>query len=233
MPAEVKHSLVMDGSRLALAFALLAAGCTSGAGDPVPPLPGSGNFDESCPEGDTGVAAGNVLKGYVFEGYVDPSQGIGEARRKEINMCSFYNPTGDGVWGAGGAFEEGTPKPNVVMITLAAGWCGPCREEAAKILPGKYASYGPQGLEIVTVLADTLVAGESAGWSELETWVSIYDIEYVATVDPDREIANEFPGTGGFPINILVDSRTLRVVESLAGPPDAGFYQKLEQLLAE
>jgi thiol-disulfide isomerase/thioredoxin len=228
----MKHSLVMDGLRTAMALALFVAGCTSGT-DPVPPLPGSGNFDESCPEGDSGVAPGNVLKGYVFEGYVDPSQGIGEARRKEINMCSFYDPTGEGLWGAGSPFEEASPKPRAVIITLAAGWCGPCREEAAKTLPEKYASYGPQGLQIVTVLADTTTAGESAGWKELETWVSIYDVQYVATIDTDRELANEFPGTGGFPTNILVDARTLGIVESLSGAPDAGFYQKLEQLLAE
>lgn len=228
----------MRGPRSALAWSLLVVastgvGCTSGSGDPVPPLPGSGNFDESCPEGDTGVAPGNILKGYLFEGYVDPSQGIGESRRKEINMCSFYDPTGDGEWGPGSPFEEGSPKPKAIMLNLSAVWCQPCREEASNVLPKEYALYGPEGLEIVMVLADTTTPGESAGWKELETWVSAYDVQYVGTIDTDRELANEFTGIGSYPVNMLVDPRTLQVVEAIQGVPQSGsgFFKKLEALL--
>jgi hypothetical protein len=229
----MKELRAMDRSTLAMAFALFVAGCTSGS-DPVPPLPGSGNFDESCPEGDSGVAPGNVLKGYLFEGYVDPSRGIGEARRKEINMCSFYDPTGEAVWGAGSPFEEGSPKPKAIMLNLSAVWCGPCKDEATNVLPPEYAKYGPEGLEVVMVLADTNTPGEAAGWKELNAWVTTFDVQYVAAIDTDRELANEFTGIGSYPVNMLIDPRTLQVVEAIQGVPGhgSGFFQKLEQLLA-
>lgn len=220
--------------RALLAMAVALVGCTSGAGDAIEPLPGSGNFDESCPEGDTGVAAGDILKGYEFEGYVDPSQGIGDARRKTISMCELYNPTGDETFGPGSPFGEGTPKPRALMLNLSAVWCLPCRDEAANVLPKEYAHYGPQGLEIVMVLADTTTPGESAGWPQLDTWVQGYDVQYVATIDTDREFANEFSGAASYPANLLIDPRTMRVVEALKGVPgeDSGFFKKLEQLLA-
>ena len=73
---------LMKRAGLAVLLTVLCA-CTSGSGDPVVPVEGSGGetLDPSVdyPEGPYGTQVGGTLRSFCFDGYVDPSAGLGTA----------------------------------------------------------------------------------------------------------------------------------------------------------
>jgi len=217
---------------LFLSMFLGATACTSGSGTAITPLPGSGGtFDEDCPVGAGQVTEGRVIANYEFEGYVDPAnRGVGDEVRETLSVCDFYNPTGDGVFDEDSPLA-GEPKPKALMINVSAVWCQPCKLEASEILPEEYEIYGPQGLELLMVLADSDSQGVAATVDDLESWVNAFTVHYIGTVDEGRSFTNQF-NSGQFPSNLLVDTTTLTVVRSISGLPGDAFFSQLEQLLA-
>ena len=233
---------MMPSARLTvLACVAFATACTSGSGDAIFPAPGSSTEFENagggggdalqCPTGSSDLSIGNVIRDFSFDGYVDPEhRGFGPDKVTQVSLCDFYNPTGEEVYGTGTPFDEGSPKPRALMINVAALWCQPCKLEAGEILPEEYALYHPRGLELISILADTNSPGESAQLNHLDGWVGSFQVEYVAVIDPDRRLTNQL-NAAQFPSNVLVDTSTMRIVESLSGLPDDGFFAKAEQLL--
>ncbi|MEM1033035.1 MAG: hypothetical protein AAGN82_21995 [Myxococcota bacterium] len=228
---QTGHALTR--SAVLLGAALFATGCTSGSGTAIAPLPGSGGtFDEDCPIGADTVTEGRVIRDQAFEAYVDPeANGIGEDLRQSVSICDFYNPTGDGVFEDDSPFA-GRPKPRALLVNVSAVWCQPCKLEASEILPEEYELYGPQGLEILMVLADSQAQGVAADFEDLEAWVTAFEVHYIGSVDQDRSFTNQF-NSGQFPSNVLVDTSTLEVVRNITGLPGEAFFGQLEQLLEE
>lgn len=232
MTASAQRRARQAASLAACLLSLGTAACTSGSGTAIAPLPGSGGtFDEDCPVGAGTVTEGRVIADYAFEGYVDPAgRGVGEGLREEISLCDFYNPTGDGVFGDDSPFA-GEAKPKALMVNVSAVWCQPCKLEASEILPEEYELYGPQGLEILMVLADAQSQGVSATFEDLELWVGAFTVHYIGSVDEGRVFTNQF-NSGQFPSNVLIDTRTLEVVRNIPGLPGEDFFLQVEQLLA-
>jgi hypothetical protein len=51
-------------------------------------------------------------------------------------------------------------------------------------------------------------------------------------VDPSYKLSALFQ-QNAFPANMIVDTRTMEIVESIAGAPNGAFYAKLDSLIAE
>ena len=209
----------------------VVTGCQSGSGDPPSPLDGSGiDVQEGYPEPPYGTTIGSVIQSFSFDGYVNPAAGIGPDYRVNIELSDLYNPTGEGVHGEGSPFGEGNPLPKALMVNLSAVWCGPCKEEAATILPAEYDELAPRGMELVSVLTDSLEAGNPATFDDLDNWVSLYGSDYPSVIDPDYQLGTLFD-TSQYPGNFIIDTRTMTIVEVLVGKPGAGFFGKLDELL--
>lgn len=207
--------------------------CTSGSGDPVAPVPGSGSeIVEGYPQGPYGINPGNVIQPLCFQGYVNPLDGIGPDFEREICLENFYNPTDDGLYEEGEPFSEGAPKPRVVMINIAAVWCGPCKEEAATILPQEYAKYGPRGMELLSILTDSDDPGTAATFDNLDAWVSAFSSGYPSVIDPAYAIG-QLIDTSQYPANFLVDTTDMTITELVIGKPGDSFFTKLEELLGD
>jgi hypothetical protein len=216
----------------AVALVIVASGCTSGSGEPLDPAPGSGSqvIDEEYPAGPYGTVVGDVIENFEFQGYVDASQGLTEDRRVSITLGDFFNPTGMGTHGDDGPFVAGSPKPKALMINVSAVWCGPCKQEAANILPGEYAHYHPLGLELLMVLADSLEVGTPAAFGDLDAWCSTFPVNYPAVIDPEYQLGGSFD-TSQYPANFIVDTATMTIVEVVSGIPQDSFFSKLETVL--
>ncbi len=219
---------------LCLALALpVVGGCTSGSGEPLEPLPNSGGrvVEGDYPEGTTGTALGSLIENFAFEGYVNARDGLGEQYRSQITLGDFYNPTGDGTYGPDAIRPEGTLKPKALMINVSAVWCGPCKEEAQTTLPKHYKELGPEGMELLMVLADSEAVGSPAGFSHLDNWCTAFDVFYPAAIDPKYQLGGSFDQSQ-FPANFIVDTRDMTIRDVVSGIPSQGFFDKISELLA-
>lgn len=217
-----------------MALLLATSACVSGSGDPPPPIPGSSGIEPdagyACEVFGTGV--GDCIRPYELPGYVNPQQGIGSDFLQTISLADFYNDGGDELYPADSPFGEGNPKPRALVINVSAVWCGPCQQEAAEVLPAEYAHFKPLGGELLLVLADSENPGEAAGLGHLDIWVSSYQASYPSVIDPKYQLGQLFDQSQ-FPANFIINTRTMIIDQMVAGVPSGGFWQRLEEILAE
>lgn len=229
------------------AIALLSSGCTSGTGggdagggggeqDKLAPAFPEGTGQQAAnakpyPDGPYGVGKGSIIANYKFVGYAN-SLKVNNALQ-QIELAEFYNPTGDALYEEGTVFEVGTPKPKALLIDVASVWCGPCNYEAGNILPDLYAKYKPMGGEFLGQLADGNTPGTAATTKSLYNWTSKYKVNYPDTIDPSYKLGALF-SADAFPANFIIDTRTMKIKEILAGAPEVGgsFWKTYEKVLA-
>jgi len=231
----------MRNTIVALLGATVLVGCGgtgSGGGDDTAVAPafpeGSGQPAHSAqlyPDGPYGVAIGSVMANYKFFGFANAMQS--SATLQEINLAEFYNPTGDALYEEGSIFPIGSSKPTALLINVSAVWCGPCNYEADKVLPDLYVKYKPMGGEFLLQLADGPVPGKAATQKSLFNWTDKYDVDYPSTIDPSYKLGALFDADA-FPANLIIDTRTMKIVESFSGAPEVGgpFWKKYEKVLA-
>jgi hypothetical protein len=232
----------MRNTLFALVSATVVLGCGVGSvgcgqAEPEPEL--APDFPENTgqpaqnakpyPAGPYGIGKGSIINNYKFVGYVNSVANSGTLA--EIQMAEFYNPNGDGLHEEGSVFPVGAPKPKALLIVVASVWCGPCNTEADTVLPAHYAEYKPQGGEFLAQLADGPTPGKAATQKSLYNWATKYDVDYPLTIDPTYKLSALFD-QDAFPANMIIDPRTMRIVEVVAGVPDAAFWAKYEQVLA-
>lgn len=181
------------------------------------------------PAGPYGIDKQSIIENYKFVGYANSMVSIDALQ--PIELAEFYNPTGDATFGPGSVFGEGNPKPKGLVINVGSVWCPPCNQEAATVLPGEYAHYKPLGGEILFQLADGPTPGTPAKLMHLSSWVKKYQVNYPAVLDPSYRL-NELFAENAYPANLMVRTSDMRIVEVVAGIPQAGFWSKFDQLLA-
>lgn len=179
------------------------------------------------PPGPYGFGEGAVIENFELQGFLNAS--VQNTTLEPIELAMFYNPTGDGVYPAGSPMGEGNPKPRVLLIDVGAVWCGPCNMEASQILPARHASYAPMG-EFLAVLADGPNVGTPATPTHLVNWTNNYDVDYPMALDPANKLMALFEADA-FPQNMMIDLRTMEIVEIVAGTPDEAFWAEFESLL--
>ncbi len=79
------------------------------------------------------------------------------------------------------------------------------------------------------MLVDGPSQGSPAELSQLIGWTSKYETRFPAVIDPQYQMGSLFPSTA-FPANILVDTKTMQILEVVSGIPEEGsaFFQQLE-----
>lgn len=227
----------MKNAVFALIGATALVGCTVVEDDQnAPGFPaGAGQEAQATlayPDGPFGVHKGSVIANFAFYGYANASAALTLTR---IELAEFYNPTGDGLFEEGSVFPVGTPKPRALAITVGSVWCGPCNYEADMVLPDLYAQYAPLGGEIFSQLADGPTVGKPATEANLHAWGTKYDVQYPLVIDPGWESRlGALFAENAFPTNIIIDPRTMTIVEAIAGAPEPGgaYWQQYEDVLA-
>jgi hypothetical protein len=218
-----------------LAVALTLLGCSEKSGGdgqgvddlPAPERP-TENQPVGYPKGPYGIGIGSVIANYTFVGYPD-----GENKAtglKPIQLADFFNPTGKDVYPKDSQYGPGSPKPLALVINVSSVWCGPCNDEARRVLPGKHAAYKPEGGEFLLQLADGATPGVAATQKNLDSWTTVYTVDYPATIDPAGKLAALFDADT-FPANLIVDTRTMKIVKSVSGVPDASFWTTFENTI--
>jgi len=210
-------------------------GADNGKGDQIPaPLPPS-TTTETYPPGPYDVMPGATIQDYQFSGFPDAQ--VSRAALVKIRLSDFYNPHGsdasyhpadaandDRLYPPGSPYGAGKTKPLGLFIDVATVWCAPCNLEAKTELPAKHAKYRHCGGEFLFQLAEGAAPGTPPTPKNLTDWTTFYKVDYPATIDPVRQLAALYSG-GMFPDGVIIDTRTMKIVEVVSGLPDESVWQ--------
>jgi hypothetical protein len=231
------------GLAAAAAIAVAATGCI-GADESAPDLEaGQGEelplSEAAYPEGPFGFAEGSILPNLEFLGYPDFVHRGAELRITKLS--DFYNPTGAEVFGEELAYygdglivprnAEGLPlKPRALVMLISSVWCGPCRTEAANVLPGEFAEWKPQGGHFLAILIDGQEPGTPATVDDLLAWSTSYQPSYTMAMDPSNHVMSWYEPA--FPGNIIIRTSDMKIIRRVAGVPQANFWNTFAQVVA-
>jgi len=252
----ILRSFGLGASLLLGALGLGCGGMETGAGDTSNPMPtgttptpapafpeGSGQAAKPAiayPAGPYGINVGSVAPNFEWLGFQNAS--VKNDAMQVIHLSDFYNPHhGDPSYVPTDAAHDdrlyqvdlygvGTPKPNVLLVDIGSVWCPPCNAEAKTTLPPLRAKYKPLGGEFLLQLGDSATQGKPATQKDLFNWTKKYKVDFPSTIDPDYKLGELFPANA-WPANLMIDTRTMKIVRAVAGVPDPSFWAKYETLL--
>jgi hypothetical protein len=168
---------------------------------------GASPVDCIYPDSGFGVQVGNVVQGDLsWQGYAESS-----SQTTTISIQDYYDC-------------DGSKGINALLIVSSATWCGACQEEATD-LPSHAASFKQKGIRILTLMVENASA-QPATLSTATQWRDNFGLDAYATcADPGFDFAGN--GSVGLPLQIIVDPRTMKIVDRQDGY--AG-YSTLTQL---
>ncbi|RYE94927.1 MAG: redoxin domain-containing protein [Myxococcales bacterium] len=166
--------------------------------------PGGKGETKVYPAGPYGLAVGDVIRNLSFQGLENPKAvDYKTDQTAKISFSDYYNPDGD------------LTKPRVLVVTGAARWCAPCKDEASKSM-GYYKYWSPKGAEFLSAVIDNEEYGP-ADFNDLSLWADAYNLEYPVTIDPSPPQLGAYFGADAVPFNMVIDLKTMKILYKIAG----------------
>jgi len=151
---------------------------------------------------------GDRIPNLAFKGYVDGNRAAG---LQTVSLSDFYDPD--------------RKRHKVLHIQLAATWCAYCSAELSSTvkLRDELVAEGAAFLEIV-VSGSKLQDGPSL--AEFDAWVDRHETNFTAVMDVRARRMGPLGIDGQvMPWDMLVDTRTMEILESSGGSPaDVAVY---------
>jgi len=124
-------------------------------------------------------------------------------------------------------------KGDIIMLDFSTMWCSACRS-AAKISQSLQDEYGPEGVQIITVLlADQ--ANNDPDAADAQAWIDQYSITTAKVLLGSADLIGD-PDEGGYPISayptfVFID-RDLVLYDGIYGYSETYIKERLEEMLA-
>lgn len=192
------------------------------------------------PEGPYGINVNSIAPDFEWVGYQNPS--LKNDAMQTIRLSDFYNPHADDPTyvPVDAAHDDrlfqselygiGTPKPKALAVDIGSVWCPPCNKEAKEDLPPLYLKYKPLGGEFLMQLGDGITMGKAATPKDLFNWTKKYKVNFPSTIDPDYKLGELFPKSA-WPANVIINTRTMKIVTAVSGVPMASYWAKFEKTI--
>jgi len=104
----------------------------------------------------------------------------------------------------GGTTTMSDYRGQVILLTLSALWCVPCREEAEHA-EELYQQYVGQGFITLEVLVDDeTIGGDRASVEDAAEWADEYGITFPVMADTLGTV-DQIYGMGALPVNVVID----------------------------
>jgi hypothetical protein len=149
-----------------------------------------------------GRRPGDRIPNFTFQGYVDGNR---EGGLRTISLADYFDP------------EQKRHK--VLHLKVAATWCAYCSAELAETVKVKeeLAAEGAAFLEVV-VSGNALQAGPSLG--EFDGWLTRHSTTLTTAIDVRaRRMASVGIDGSVMPWDLLIDTRTMEILDSSGGAP--------------
>jgi hypothetical protein len=171
------------------------------------------------PAGPYGAHVGDTVQNLCFEGWRDP-------------RAADYDPSKLATICLQDVHDD--PGAKLLLIESCAVWCGACRVEYGG--SGDRPSLGDQlttrkdrGFRVLGSLFQDKDGGP-AQESDLVTWARTYSLGFPFALDAAHQIGL-FTTPDAAPFNLLVDTRTMKIVLELDGDDPAVLFGKVDEVL--
>jgi hypothetical protein len=176
---------------------------------------------QDYPEGPYGVGVGAIIEDFAFLGWRDPvSSDYDVDQFDTVRLSEFYNP--------GGARND----LKLIWINASAVWCSVCRFEMEDIKNrGVKATLGAKGLQLIETLFEDNGSGPATP-QDLSEWGKFerHAIDYPLLLDPGFKLGAFFT-SDATPLNLLVDARTMKILDATMGY-SADYWSNVDELLS-
>jgi hypothetical protein len=166
------------------------------------------------PAGPYGLAVGDTVADLGLAGFADAQKQ--SAVVETFSLGDFLNPGGAEVFPACSPLGAGAAKPKALLVILHAVWASPSNYEAKSVLPAKHAQYAPLGAEFVAILVEGQTPGAAATSANVVSWTTKYAVDYPTAIEP----AHTLNAVQSYPLHLVVDTKTMKIVDVLTGAPD-------------
>ena len=229
-----RHDIWFAGALLATSVATV--GCSSTPQDAGIVNPNNNNTGlcdaksgvdkTTCyPTGDVGItprkgaASGNRIQNYKFVGHptnasatkLDPN-----APTSTVQLADYFDPK--------------TERYAIIILNVAARWCGPCIQETDEVVNSIAPAYGPKKVVFVQAITEGLDY-KAATLDDLKGWMTDRSSNFTTMLDPNQANLGAFFDRAAIPFNAVIDARSMELLYTGTGAPQ-NFPQFLDKYLA-
>jgi hypothetical protein len=176
---------------------------------------------QDYPPGPYGTGVNATLENFAFLGWRDPvAAGYDQTQLEQVRLSEYYDPTG----------SKGL---QLIWINASAVWCSVCRAEMRDIKNnGVHAEFAAKGVQLVVTLFEDNKSGPARPL-DLHNWGSVpeHAIDFPLLLDPGFKLGAFFT-SDATPLNMLVDARTMRVLDATMGY-STDYWRGVDKLLAK
>lgn len=196
---------------IAGAAALIAASCTKDDGPPDvadPDVPGRSANPDGVPYPTDSIGGlersslhpGQRIPNLTFQAYVDGDRSKG---LQTISLADFYDPQ--------------QKRHKVLDIQISQTWCSICSVETESTV-AVLDQLRTEGAVIIQVMTSGNDPSKGPSTEDVDGWVDRHRMTYTLAVDVRGRRMSSI-GVSTVPWDILVDTRTMEILDSSAGAP--------------
>lgn len=168
-----------------------------------------------------GTKPGDVVQDLCFQGWLDPEK-AGYDPTKLTKMClSDYHAD---------------QSVRLLLVESCAIWCVACKFEYGgstdrPSLEKQLEARKSKGFRVMGTLFQNGSNGPAAP-SDAAQWASVYSLTFPFAIDPDHQLGL-FTSSNVAPFNLLIDTRTMKIVLALEGDEPAVLFGKVDEFLGQ
>jgi len=154
--------------------------------------------------------AGDRIPNFTFAAYVDGDRAAG---LKTLSLADYFDPQ--------------QKRNKVLHIEVSAVWCTICSSVTTETVKIKE-QLGKEGVVYLEVMTAGNRAGAGPSLSEVDDWVARHSSNITTAIDvSSRRLGSIGVDPGVRPWDIVVDTRTMEILESSGGSPiDVATYDR-------
>ena len=156
----------------------------------------------------TSARPGDRIPSFTFQGYRDGDRSKGLTA---ISLADYYDPS--------------QARNKVLYIQFAATWCAVCSGEL-KATVTMTEKAREKGIVLLEVVVSGPAAGKGPSLEEFDGWIDRHGTNFSTAIDVRAKRTSRIGVNGSaMPQNMLIDTRTMEILDSsLGAPSDVGVY---------
>jgi hypothetical protein len=149
-----------------------------------------------------GGRPGQRIPNFTFQAYVDGDRAAG---LQTISLADYFDPT--------------QQRYKILDLQVAATWCSTCSNVVSATVPIKERLAG-EGVVFLEVIVAGNVSTSGPSLAEVDSWVTRHASNVTTAIDVrGRRLAEIGVDRAVVPYDVLIDPRTMEILDSSAGAP--------------